>query len=339
MNDHIPRVSVVMSVYNGTMFLREAVESILNQTFTDFEFIIIDDGSTDGTAQIFDSYADPRIILIKNKQNIGLAASLNKGIAIARGNYIARMDADDISFPDRLARQICFLQKNHEIGVLGTSAQVIGELGNEIGVLQYPIEHHLIEWGICFGSPFVHSTVMIRSDMLRRVGGYSTDILCAEDRDLWQRLSRVAKFCNLRDILIKHRQHGNSVSRKYSSIQKQSDLKIARRMMQQILRRNVPEETVRLLLTRDKFYFPDVYRTANLLSELYYAYTNGYNLKKREKDSIRKEVAHKLYDLSASSPYQMLKFIYLACKLDPVLVSRIVRAITRRMLKSGYSGG
>ena len=106
---HQPKVSVVMSAYNGERYLREAVESILNQTFNDFEFIIIDDGSTNSTGQILSSYAaqDPRIVLIRNRENIGLTKSLNKGLALARGEYIARMDADDVSLPNRFSEQVC----------------------------------------------------------------------------------------------------------------------------------------------------------------------------------------------------------------------------------------
>jgi len=115
-----PKISVIMSVYNGEKYLREAIESILNQTFRDFEFIIINDGSTDKTSEILSSYNDPRIVIINNKRNIGLTKSLNKGLKMVKGEYIARQDADDVSLPERLERMVNFLDMNRDVGLLGS---------------------------------------------------------------------------------------------------------------------------------------------------------------------------------------------------------------------------
>jgi glycosyltransferase involved in cell wall biosynthesis len=127
-----PKVTVLMSVYNGEEHLREAIDSILNQTYKNFEFLIIDDGSTDGSVNIIRSYLDPRIRLIKNKKNIGITRSLNKGLKLARGEYIARMDDDDIAFPERLEKQVRFLNEHVNVGLVGGSDITINGVGDEI---------------------------------------------------------------------------------------------------------------------------------------------------------------------------------------------------------------
>jgi glycosyltransferase involved in cell wall biosynthesis len=122
-----PYVTVLMPVYNTEMYLKEAIDSILNQTFRDFEFIVINDGSTDSTSDIIESYSDPRIIYLQNEKNLGVATSLNKGLSIAKGTYIARMDGDDVSRCDRLEKQVAFMDANPEIGVCGTWLETIGD--------------------------------------------------------------------------------------------------------------------------------------------------------------------------------------------------------------------
>jgi glycosyltransferase involved in cell wall biosynthesis len=142
----MPRISVVMSVYNGEKYLRQAIESILQQTYTDFEFIIIDDGSTDSSREIIQSYDDKRIRLVINEQNIGLTKSLNKGIRLAKGEFIARMDADDISLPQRFEKQVAYLDSHPEVGVLGTYANIIDHRGKIINNIIFPTEHETILW-------------------------------------------------------------------------------------------------------------------------------------------------------------------------------------------------
>ena len=134
-----PIVTVLMSVYNGERYLNEAIDSILAQTFTDFEFLIIDDASTDSTPKILHSYDDPRIRIVTNEENLGLTKSLNKGLALAQGEYIARMDADDISLPERLMMQLNFLIDNKTVPLVGSGAIMIDEDGKSIGKMNLPI--------------------------------------------------------------------------------------------------------------------------------------------------------------------------------------------------------
>ena len=168
---HTPRISIVMSVYNGEKYLREAVNSILNQTFKDFEFIIINDGSTDGTREILESYNDPRIILI-HKGNMGLTQSLNKGIALAKGKYIARQDADDISLPERLEKQIEFLERNEKVALLGTAIEIIDEIGNYLQTIKPPTDDSSIRKGIKQNNYFCHGSVIFKRQGFFELGGY-----------------------------------------------------------------------------------------------------------------------------------------------------------------------
>ena len=168
-----PLITVLMSVYNGERYLHEAIESILNQTFTDFEFLIINDGSTDSTRDIITSYTDSRIRLIDNEQNIGLTKSLNKGIDLARGKYIARMDADDISMPERLEVQYNFLEKNIEYSLVSSGAYLIDENNNQIGELYRPYNYEMILGYIFFFNPIIHPSVLFEKKEIIECGKYN----------------------------------------------------------------------------------------------------------------------------------------------------------------------
>lgn len=198
-------VSVLMSVFNGERYLYASVASILEQTFRDFEFIIINDGSTDSTTKILADYVDPRIIVINNDANIGLTKSLNKGLKIAQGEYIARMDADDISCSERLEKQIRFLESNAEIGLLGTSWTAIDEGGLELSYSKAYSGYNSVHF-MCHGS------VMIRKTCLNKVGGYREVFKYAQDYDLWLRLREVCEVANLGELLYKLRISEQSIT-------------------------------------------------------------------------------------------------------------------------------
>ena len=224
----MPRVSVVMSVYNGERYLNEAIESILAQTFRDFEFIIIDDGSTDSTPDILNSYDDDRIVLVHNEQNIGLTRSLNKGIQIARGNYLARQDADDVALPERLAAQVNFLDANPDVGVVGTWVAYIDENGQPTKLIRAPASPTLVGWLLLFGSCLVHPSVMMRRSCLEGDEISRPEIPYAQDYDLWVRLSAKTQLANLPEILQQMRIHTQRISAQHYEQQEQ----IARSIMQ-----------------------------------------------------------------------------------------------------------
>jgi glycosyltransferase involved in cell wall biosynthesis len=163
-----PMVTVLMSVYNGERFLNEAIESILTQTFTDFEFLIINDGSTDDSVKIIESFQDSRIRLINNERNLKLIASLNKGVSLAMGKYIARMDCDDVSMPDRLEKEVRFLESNEEYGVVGTWYTVIDGEGKDQRNVSYPSSNDLIKLFLSLNCPLAHGSIMVRTELFKQ---------------------------------------------------------------------------------------------------------------------------------------------------------------------------
>ncbi len=215
-SEKAPRVSVLMSVYDGERFLRDSVESILGQRFADFEFIILDDGSTDSTWDILNDFGsrDKRIILIRNNKNIGLTKSLNKGLALARGEYLARQDADDLSLPQRLGIQVKFLDAHPEVSLVGTDIEIIDENGKHLIERHYPSNHESITAELLLKNHAIgHSTVLARLEALKEFGGYDERLPYAQDYDLWWRLSRKRKVANLPEILVKWRDTPGSISR------------------------------------------------------------------------------------------------------------------------------
>ena len=208
-----PRVTVLMPVYNGAVHLREAIDSILNQTYRDFEFLIIDDGSQDNSVEVVQSYEDPRIRLIRNEANIGLPATLNKGIRLARGEYIARMDGDDAALPERLERQVAFLDLHPEIGMVGAWLTLLHD--HDVWFC-YPEHHDYLKCLLLFRNYVGHPTVTMRREVLLLHNiGYDETMWHAEDYDLWIRLSFKTRLHNMPEILHRYRIHGGSVSAKH----------------------------------------------------------------------------------------------------------------------------
>jgi len=236
-----------MSVHNGEMYLADAVQSVLGQTFSDFEFIIVDDGSTDSTSKILDSYTDPRVVLIKNEHNLGLTASLNNGISFVRGKYIARMDADDISLPNRLSLQVEYLEKNESVGVLGSQMDVVDMNGRFSTKYQAPISHDQIAWALIHKRAFAHPTVMIRRSALQRAGGYDQAFRVAQDFELWTRMVWTTRFANLPQTLVHYRAHSASTSVVNSAMQKLNVEKARHGLACRVLKKDVPLGLIQLM--------------------------------------------------------------------------------------------
>lgn len=199
-----PRVSVVMSVFNDAETLRSAIASIHSQTLQDWQLIIIDDGSTDATPTIIREYSqhDERIQVQTNSVNQGLALSLNRGWRIAKSDLIARMDADDLSHPDRLAQQVAFLETHQEIDVLGTSALIKNKIGEILGCSHRPTESNVLASRIMWENPFFHPSVVMRRSFLERAGGYDEKFYRAQDYELWSRCTSWARYANIDKPLI-----------------------------------------------------------------------------------------------------------------------------------------
>lgn len=217
-------ISVLMSVYNGEMYLYEAIESILNQTYGDFEFIIYNDASTDKTVEIIESFKDPRIILINNESNLGLTKNLNKGICIAKGEYIARMDADDVSHSERFAKQFFFLENNPHISICGTQ---INELGKLYQKSNFPLTHNEIKIELLSSNPLAHPTVIWRkSHFDENDFKYNEAYKTSQDYELWARALYKLKAANLNENLLQYRVHDRRLSVKQSNDQNDNAIAI-----------------------------------------------------------------------------------------------------------------
>ena len=212
--NHSPAISVILPVYNAEAYVREAVESILAQSFTDFELIAINDGSTDGSGAILRELAarDTRIVLVE-RPNGGLVSALNDGIEMARADLIARMDADDVSMPERFALQHARMMEDPELAVLGSFARVMDKDGDIIHLGKYPLTPKAAARCLERGCPVIHPTVMMRRDAVLKVGGYRKAFSHAEDYDLWLRMSDLGyAIANLPQPLLNYREHDANVS-------------------------------------------------------------------------------------------------------------------------------
>ncbi len=206
----MPLVSVIMPMYNAEKLVKQTIDSILGQTFEDFEFLIVDDGSSDKSIDVVQSYSDSRIKLYKNEINIGYVPTLNKLIQIAEGEFIARQDNDDISHRQRLEKQVRYMQKHPQVGLCGSHAKFIGSKNS--GGYFHPHTNSDIRAQMVFGNPIVHPSVMIRSELFK--GGnplsYNPDLMPAEDYALWYEISQKAQIVNLKKSLLKYRWHANN---------------------------------------------------------------------------------------------------------------------------------
>ena len=241
MNKSIPKVSVVMSVYNGAHYLQKSVDSILGQTFTDFEFIIIDDGSTDDTWQMLLEYAnrDPRLKPFQNAENLGLTKTLNRGLKLARGEYIARLDADDRSFPERLEQQVTYLQSHPSVALVSTGVQYVDPEGRELRIDIPPTNLTVLRWEFLFRNPLRHPTVMWRRELVQdKVGYYDPNFVCTQDYDFWVRISETSNIATIPSVLVQMSWHNQSISSKKAEMQDALGTKVIYRQ----IKRYFPDE-------------------------------------------------------------------------------------------------
>lgn len=201
----MPKISVIMSFYNDEKYISQAVVSILQQTFSDFEFIIVNDGSKDSSEKIVKNFGDSRIKIIKNRENLGLTKSLNIALNQARGEYIARMDADDIAQATRLEKQVKFLDENPGIALVGCWVEFIDSEGKSTGIKKFPTSDSEIRKVLLSYLPFRHPTLMIRKKVLDEVGFYDESFLYAQDYELILRISTKFQLANLPKVLLKYR--------------------------------------------------------------------------------------------------------------------------------------
>lgn len=216
-----PTISVIMPVYNGLPFVREAVESLCRQTLRDIEILVLDDGSTDGTAEYLQSVNDPRV-KVERLPKQGYVPLLNRGLQQAQGRFIARMDADDVSLPERLELQLQYLEQNPDVAVVGCQALEIDETGQELGPREYPTSPTQIWYRLTTRVPLLHPGVLVRREAVEAAGRYEVGYTTAEDYDYWWRLAEWGRIANLDQVLVRYRIHSKSVT--FSQTQRQSEI-------------------------------------------------------------------------------------------------------------------
>ena len=231
-----PKITVVMPVYNGEKYLDTAIKSILNQKFTNFEFVIVDDASTDNSVEIINSYQDQRIKLIKNNVNLGIPTTRNKCLQESSGEYVAVLDCDDYAYPSRLAEQLEFMENNPDFGMVGSWVELIDENDDLTGEVWNEDEpSQKIPCRLLFHNYFAHSAVLLRRSALDtvKINGeiYRKDYPNAQDYDLWVRISKKFKVWNIPKVLIKYRVHSHCISLKAANLVEQLTCKIVTEQM------------------------------------------------------------------------------------------------------------
>lgn len=343
-----PKISVIMSVYNGEKYLQKAIESILIQTYKNFEFLIIDDNSNDSTIDIINSYNDNRIKVISNQANIGLTKSLNIGLELAKGEFIARQDADDISDITRFEKQIEYLNKNEDIAILGTQAKIINEKGNLIippfSWLR-PVKEDEIKWFCMFDSPFIHSSVMMRKEIIWDIfKGYNSKHRTSQDYELWSRVVYNYKCENLNESLVSFRSHSNSVSSNYSIKNLEATATIIEHAIIKATGQIPPENFINHWLSilyprfsKNKMNFVNLINVIDLLDNTFYENNNITRINKSIKTQKNYVLVKIFLKSLRNETFNSIRFLFFICKnnfgiIKIILKFLINRYITKRKL-------
>jgi|GEM_PF-2039193 glycosyltransferase involved in cell wall biosynthesis len=330
-------VSIVMPVHNGGAFLSEAIESILGQTFGDFEFIIVDDGSTDNSLAIALGYQkkDSRIEIDRHEENKGIVAARNSGLARARGKYIAWIDSDDVSLPERIEKQFSFMEGNPAVGVSGANALLIDERGRVISGTRMPETHVMIAWGLCFYDPIVNSAVMASREVCRRAGGYR-DLAAdraeyfPEDYDLWTRLSHRTQLHNSQEYLVKLRKHAGNITRTRLESTLRNSSRICSTYLRSILASDIPQTVVDTLWGVGSS--PSLRGIPELLENLCSHFSTWGGSSEQEKTLIRRDASLRLVRMAMKHPFDAycLPSLLMALKIEPKLPRYLLGEIFRK---------
>lgn len=336
MNQIEPIISVILPVYNGQDHLKECIESILNQSYQNFEFIITDDASTDNTPEILRKYSqiDNRIKIISHESNQKQTTAANSAIKMAHGTLLARMDADDIALPNRLEEQEKFMTNNPSIGLIGSWVDIIDEEGNIIKVWKTLPSNGILKWNLHFGTSFAHSSVMMRKDIVEQVGLYQSPE--AEDYDLWSRISKVSEVANLPIVLQQKRVWFGQLALKVPQETRDCVIEIMRKN----INHSLSTEDLSINFIRQIRAVSDknpilengrsIAQVRNVLLRLYRNIKLNVKLSKVELKYISKDLYRKLYTLSdwqssANSFRGILEKIYLAVRFPNYSLYRIFK--------------
>jgi glycosyltransferase involved in cell wall biosynthesis len=303
-----PLISVLMPVYNGEKYLGESIESILNQTFSNFELIIINDGSTDHTPQILQKYAakDERIRLY-NQSNSGVTASLNNALNYAKGEYFARMDHDDISYPNRFEVQIDFLNKNLDVGLVSTNCIHINSEGRKFNKAYYQdsLDSIQVKWELFWENPIIHPSVMGRIELIRSLGGYPIQYDHLEDYALWIQLAKSSKLFVLRQPLIYLRKHDYNTSKVGLDILINTTIELAQNTL--VNEFNYSPSKRSICIIQNFWPHPpatsaEVEESISFISYAYGKFIDKYRLNDTQRIKIKASVARHLLRISLHSP-------------------------------------
>lgn len=338
-----PLISVILPVYNGERYLPEAVESILSQTFSNFEFIIINDGSTDNTGPILDQYQqqDARIKLC-TQANQGLIASLNTGCSMSRGRYIARMDADDISLPERFERQVEFMEEHKDIGILGSRVDFIDADGKYQKTWQLPLRPAVVRWSLLFGCVVAHPSVLMRNEVIAELGYYRMQALHIEDYDLWTRALAITNIANLPEVLVKRRTWNKNVTSQNAIAQGESVTKVAQAMISGLLGSDIdPDRVAKLLGIGNGDHstltsIEEIESVAALIEQIHGSFQEQTSLDHNDVRQISRDVGRKLAILATNASKISLStgfnMLIQAQRSDPRVLLRFISKGARMLV-------
>lgn len=342
-HEEMPRMSVVMPVFRGEQYLGEALESVLHQTYTDFECIIVCDEPAPETTEMFRDYQarDPRVRVIANTRRIGLIASLNLGCRESRGEYIARMDADDVCDPERFTKQVRFLDAHREVGVVGTQALLIDEKGMIIRSVTLPTESMVIRWHALFENCLYHPSVMIRKEVLEEAGYYNEKAATIEDFDLWSRIQRIADLANLREPLLRYRVNSGSITFNNLQDQKIATAEIQFTEIERYLQRDLTQQERTLLLdltlVRPLQSSDDLDQMISLLNQIQHGFLEMERPSKDERRAIRRDISQQMliiaYLAKGASPVKRVRTVLRCWYLNPWLPVTLYHLFKRYLVK------
>ena len=331
------RLSVVMPVYNAEQYLEAALASVFAQTVSDFELVVVEDGSSDSTVDILNRCSDPRLRVVVNEKNVGVTESLNRGLAAATGSIIARHDADDLSHPERFAKQLALLDEQPDVAAVGSASELIDANDQHITNWQYPETTAECRWRAMFNSPVSHPAAMFRRDAALDAGGYSDDHPHAEDYDLWCRLLQAGhNLANLPDRLIRYRVHAQAVSTTKQRAQEETRCRIAIAQARTVSS-DIPEDLFRRIIGLDKL-TPETARPAlQLLAGLRRDFYATQQLTREEMSRIDNLVVLRATDVFQSVPLgARLRFLISHRELIPAsyyLTGGVLRMIVSSSVK------
>ncbi len=329
-----PLISVLLPVYNSEAYLSDAIESILSQTFINFELIILNDGSTDNSEAVISEFKDHRIIYIHSVTNEGLINTLNKGIDLCRGKYIARMDADDVSAAERLQLQYDLMENNPDVIVCGTGI-INFDINKKEDVVNVYENDTDLKVELIFSCPFAHPTVLIRTDIIHnRKIRYNQDFKFAEDYELWTRLCNEGKMRNINLPLLRYRKHANQVS-EISAVKQQITANKIRKNYLQLLKINFTEselEIHNIFCTSEKLSQLSLFKTSQWLKKLVQQLSSSTN-NNTIREHVKNHWLRKAYQ-SRFNTGQLLRFLISPITWTrPVNIVEVLRITTRQLLQ------